>query len=161
MTNRSRRWVALVAAGGLAWAPAAANAAAPSIPPIHEPFTTLPCTGTPAQRTTLQLVGCAERQILSGDKRIDTLNRTILGSLSNTTAKRRFVAAHKAWLTYRRAYCASRSDVVQGGTLAPLVAANCAVDLNAQHLTDLRAFRASVADPSNNGGYLRSREASP
>jgi uncharacterized protein YecT (DUF1311 family) len=147
MTNRPRRWVALVVAGGLACAPAAASAATPSIPPIHEPFSVLPCTGKPSQRTTMELVACAERQILASDKRIDTLNRAILGHLPDNAAKRRFAAAQKAWLAYRRAYCASRSDVVEGGTLAPLVAANCAVDLNTQHIKDLQAFGAALSGP--------------
>lgn len=34
---------------------------------IHEPFTPLPCVGAPGHRTTLQLEGCAEKQILRSD----------------------------------------------------------------------------------------------
>jgi alpha-tubulin suppressor-like RCC1 family protein/uncharacterized protein YecT (DUF1311 family) len=111
-----------------------------TIPPIREPFTPLPCTGKPAQRTTTEQEGCAEQQILKSDKRIDALDRAILGDLASAAAKRRFIAAHKAWLAYRRAYCTSRSDVAPGGTQAPVVAATCAVALNAQHIKDLRVF---------------------
>jgi alpha-tubulin suppressor-like RCC1 family protein/uncharacterized protein YecT (DUF1311 family) len=131
-----------VAAAALAVAlalPARAAAALP-IAPIHEPFTPLPCAGKPAQRTTTEQEGCAEQQILKSDKRIDALDRRILGDLGSTAAKHRFIAAHKAWLAYRRAYCASRSDVAPGGTDAPVVAATCAVALNAQHIKDLRVF---------------------
>jgi uncharacterized protein YecT (DUF1311 family) len=140
MTNRPRTWIALVVAAGLASAPAATSAATLSIPPIHEPFTVLPCTGKPSQRTTVQLEGCAEHQILKGDKRIDTLNREVLNNLGSKAAKRRFIAAHKAWLSYRRAYCTSRADVTPGGTEAPVEAATCAVSLNTQHVKDLTAF---------------------
>jgi uncharacterized protein YecT (DUF1311 family) len=119
--------------------PAGAGAAL-TIPPIHEPFTPLPCTGKPAQRTTTEQEGCAEQQILKSDKRIDALDGTILGDLGSAAAKRRFIAAHTAWLAYRRAYCTSRSDVAAGGTEAPVVAATCAVALNAQHIKDLRVF---------------------
>jgi alpha-tubulin suppressor-like RCC1 family protein/uncharacterized protein YecT (DUF1311 family) len=131
-----------VAAAALAVAlalPAGAGAAL-TIPPIHEPFTPLPCTGKPAQRTTTEQEGCAEQQILKSDKRIDALDRAILGDLGSAAAKRRFIAAHTAWLAYRRAYCTSRSDVAPGGTEAPVEAATCAVALNAQHIKDLRAF---------------------
>jgi uncharacterized protein YecT (DUF1311 family) len=114
--------------------------AALTIPPIHEPFTPLPCTGKPAQRTTVEQEGCAEQQILKSDKRIDALDGVIVGDLGSAAAKRRFIAAHKAWLAYRRAYCTSRSDVTPGGTEAPVLAATCAVALNAQHIKDLRAF---------------------
>jgi alpha-tubulin suppressor-like RCC1 family protein/uncharacterized protein YecT (DUF1311 family) len=131
-----------VAAAALAVALAlpAGAAAALTIPPIHEPFTPLPCTGKPAQRTTTEQEGCAEQQILKSDKRIDALDRAILGDLGSAAAKRRFIAAHTAWLAYRRAYCTSRSDVAPGGTEAPVVAATCAVALNAEHIKDLRAF---------------------
>ena len=59
------------AALAVALALPATAAAALAVPPIHEPFTPLPCTGKPAQRTTTQQEGCAEQQILKSDKRID------------------------------------------------------------------------------------------
>ncbi len=131
-----------VAAASLAVALAlpAGTAAALTIPPIREPFTPLPCRGKPTKSTTTEREGCAEQQILKSDKRIDALDRAILGDLGSAAAERRFIAAHEAWLAYRRAYCTSRSDVASGGTEAPVVAATCAVALNAQHIKDLRAF---------------------
>jgi uncharacterized protein YecT (DUF1311 family) len=136
-----------VAAASLAVALAlpAGTAAALTIPPIREPFTPLPCTGKPAKRTTTEREGCAEQQILKSDKRIDALDRAILGDLGSAAAERRFIAAHEAWLAYRRAYCTSRSDVASGGTEAPVVAATCAVALNAQHIKDLRAFAGQLS----------------
>jgi uncharacterized protein YecT (DUF1311 family) len=131
---------AAAVAVALALPAGAAAAAALTIPPIHEPFTPLPCTGKPALRTTTEQEGCAEQQILKSDKRIDVLDRVILGDLGSAAAKRRFIAAHKAWLAYRRAYCSSRSDVAPGGTEAPVVAATCAVAVNVQRIKDLHAF---------------------
>jgi uncharacterized protein YecT (DUF1311 family) len=118
----------------------AAAAATVTIAPVHEPFTALPCKGKPSQRTTVEQEGCAEHQILTGDRRIDALNRAILRNLATSVAQRRFSTAHKAWLTYRRAYCTSRADIAPGGTQAPVLAATCEVVLNAQHIKDLRAF---------------------
>ncbi len=127
----------------VAWAPASAapaHTAKLSPPVIHESFTPLPCSGTPGHRSTLQMEGCAEQQILASDKRIDALNQEIFGKLFDAAARRRFVAGHNAWFAYRRAYCLSASDVFEGGTEAAVVDADCTASVNSQHATDLKAF---------------------
>jgi uncharacterized protein YecT (DUF1311 family) len=127
----------------VAWAPASAapaHTAKLSPPVIHESFTPLPCSGTPGRRTTLQMEGCAEQQILASDKRIDALNQEIFGKLFDAAARRRFIAGHNAWFAYRRAYCVSASDVFEGGTEAAVVDADCTASVNSQHVTDLKAF---------------------
>jgi uncharacterized protein YecT (DUF1311 family) len=111
------------------------------VPPvIHEPFTALPCTGSPANRTTLQMEGCAEQQILTGDLKIDALNKSIFGKLTGATAKRQFIAGHNAWLAYRRTYCQSVSDVFEGGSEQPVLFAQCEASVNSEHIHDLRSF---------------------
>jgi uncharacterized protein YecT (DUF1311 family) len=109
-------------------------------PTIRETFTLLPCSGAPAKRTTLELEGCAEHQIIKRDRGIDALNRTIFTRLGDDGARRRFIAGHDAWLAYRHAYCLSRSDTAEGGTLAGVIDADCTAQISAQHLVDLRAF---------------------
>lgn len=127
----------------VAWAPASAapaHTAKLSPPVIHESFTPLPCSGTPGHRSTLQMEGCAEQQILASDKRIDALNQEIFGKLFDAAARRRFIVGHNAWFAYRRAYCLSASDVFEGGTEAAVVDADCTASVNASHVTDLKAF---------------------
>jgi uncharacterized protein YecT (DUF1311 family) len=129
----------------VASAPATATsprAAKLSPPVIHESFTPLPCTGAPADRTTLQMEGCAEQQILASDKQIDSLNRSLFGKLFDNAARRRFIAGHNAWLAYRHAYCLSESDVFEGGTEAGVVFADCVAGVNSQHVKDLKRFLA-------------------
>jgi len=133
----------LVATSALADAADPGGSARPAklvAPVIHESFTPLPCTGVPGHRTTLQMEGCAEQQILSSDKRIDGLDQAIFGKLFDTAAKRRFIAGHNAWLAYRHAYCISASDVFEGGTEAGVVDADCTASVNSQHVTNLKAF---------------------
>ncbi|MBV8216881.1 MAG: DUF1311 domain-containing protein [Solirubrobacterales bacterium] len=132
--------VLLVASASAAGAPAHAAKLAP--PVIHESFTPLPCTGAPAQRTTLQMEGCAEQQILASDKQIDSLNRSIFDKLFDTPARRRFIAGHNAWLAYRHAYCLSASDVFEGGTEAGVVFGDCVAGVNSVHVKDLKRFLA-------------------
>jgi uncharacterized protein YecT (DUF1311 family) len=133
------------AAALVAWAPASAapaHTAKLSPPVIHESFTPLPCSGAPGHRSTLQMQGCAEEQILASDKRIDSLNQEIFGKLFDAAARRRFIAGHNAWFAYRRAYCLSASDVFEGGTEAAVVDADCTASVNSQHVMNLKGFLA-------------------
>ena len=132
-------------------APAGASGphvAKPGAPVIHEPFTPMPCTGSPGSRTTVQEEACTEQQILRSDKRINALNRKIFTALHTNSARRDLIAGHKAWLAYRRSYCLSVSDVFQGGTLAGVVDADCTATVNAQHVSNLKTF---LKDLTSNG----------
>ncbi len=111
-----------------------------SPPVIREVFTPLPCAGTPTTRTTVQQEGCAERDVLRTDKLIDAVSTSVFQRLHDDPARRRFLAAARAWLTYRNADCASRSDVFEGGSQAPVIAAQCDAARNKSRLADLRAF---------------------
>jgi uncharacterized protein YecT (DUF1311 family) len=127
----------------LAPAPAAGSggrSAALSPPAIHETFTLLPCPAAATQGSTLDQEGCVEHQIVTGDRQVDALNRTIFTELGDNAARRRFTTGHAAWLVYRHAYCLSRSDTAEGGTLAGLIDARCSARISAQHITDLRDF---------------------
>lgn len=103
---------------------------------IKESFTPLRCTHA---GTTLSEEGCAEQAILASDRRIDKLNAAIFQKL-DPVGRKDFVAGHDAWFAYRKAYCASESDAYRGGTEAAVVAARCAVNLNAAHVKDLKGF---------------------
>jgi uncharacterized protein YecT (DUF1311 family) len=107
---------------------------------IRESFTVLPCTGKPADRTTLQLEGCGERQVLGSDTAIDRLNAKIFARLPSAAARRDFITGHSAWLSYRRNYCLSESDAFQGGTLAGVVDVDCWAAINSAHVKELEGF---------------------
>jgi uncharacterized protein YecT (DUF1311 family) len=123
-------------------------AAKPSPPVIHETFTPLPCPTTKAEaETTLGMEGCSEQAILRTDAKIDAVAKRIFVRLGSTRARRRFVTAQKAWLTYRNADCASASDVYEGGTLAGVVAADCSAQRTTRHLFEIRAFEQLLKHP--------------
>jgi uncharacterized protein YecT (DUF1311 family) len=132
--------VAIFAAAIVGAAFAAGGAGALSPPVMHEPFPAASCTGSPNNRTTVQLDMCAEASILASDKKIDTLNAQIFGKLFDNASRRDFVAGHNAWLAYRRVFCQSESDVFKGGTLATVEYGNCVADTNTQHVKDLHGF---------------------
>lgn len=116
-----------------------------SSPVIHESFTVLPCSGAAGHRSTLEQTGCAEHRILQTDTKIDMLNESIFTKVEDDRARLRFIAAHKAWLSYRHAYCLSRSDVFQGGTEAGVIDAECDVALNTRHIKDLTEFDSDLS----------------
>jgi uncharacterized protein YecT (DUF1311 family) len=124
-------------------APATATGGHPTKPrpaAIRETFTVLPCSHTATPSTTIGQEGCVEHQIVRRDRQIDALNRTIATKLDTDAARRRFITAHNAWLAFRYAYCLSRSDTAQGGTLAGLIDAQCTAAISARHLVDLHDF---------------------
>jgi uncharacterized protein YecT (DUF1311 family) len=133
--------IAATQAGGAA--PAHAAKLSPVL--IHETFTPLPCSGKPGHRTTLQQEGCAEQQILKTDAQINTESKAIFPLLGGDAARRRFNAAQRAWIGYRRADCLSMSEVFAGGSQAPVVAALCDASRNVRRVKDLRAFHAALS----------------
>ena len=132
-----------LAAAVLAVAAGAATAATLKAPTIKESFTPLTCTH---DGTTLGDEGCAEQKIVKSDKQIDALNAQIFAKLSTSSAKKDFISAHRAWFKYREAYCLSESDVFQGGTEAGILDANCAVDVNTDHVKKLKGFLADLKE---------------
>jgi uncharacterized protein YecT (DUF1311 family) len=120
--------------------PSSARAAAASVPPIREPFTPLPCSGAPGHRDTLQLEGCAEQLILHSDAQIDRLAQSIFTLLADSASQRDFIAAERAWLSYRKADCLSRADQFRGGTLAGVVDAQCSATRSAERVGQLHGF---------------------
>jgi len=108
---------------------------------IKELFTPLPCPSSPAaRRTTIGLEGCAERLILRTDTEINARTRAIFRLLRDMTAKKRFLAAERAWLAYRKLSCTSVADVYRGGSAEPVAFADCLVDRNKEHLKELASF---------------------
>ena len=113
-----------------------------STPPVvRENFTPLACD----TNTTIGLEGCAEHRIAHEDRLINRLRSRVFQSLFDNAARRRFILAENDWFTYRQAACRSESDSNEGGSLAPVDFANCAVRLDQQHITELRAQDASLA----------------
>jgi uncharacterized protein YecT (DUF1311 family) len=60
--------------------------------------------------------------------------------LRDTTEKRRFLAAEKAWLAYRKASCTSAADIYRGGSAQPVAFATCVGDRHLTHLRELASF---------------------
>jgi uncharacterized protein YecT (DUF1311 family) len=126
-------------------APLVAVAALALSPPvIHETFTPLRCPADP--QAQLELEGCAEKAILTSDRRIDALNAQIFTRLA-ARDRATFVAGERAWLRYRHASCLTAASKYAGGTLASLVDANCVAARNRTHLHEQASLLHDLKTP--------------
>jgi uncharacterized protein YecT (DUF1311 family) len=117
-------------------APAMAGATSTqSAPTIHERFTLLACPSKP--RTTLQLEGCAEHKTVALDKTIDGLNAQIYGKLSKP-GRASLITTNTDWVLYRNAACTTEASIYSGGSIQPVAYANCLVNFDSSHITELR-----------------------
>jgi uncharacterized protein YecT (DUF1311 family) len=128
-----------VVLAALAVIPATATAAGQLKPPVvKEKFTPLPCKGTPSHRTTIEMLGCAERQILASDKTINRLNQRVFETLTTNRAKARFISSNTSWVSFRGSWCATAGARFAGGTEQPVLVATCTASLNTEHVNDLQ-----------------------
>jgi uncharacterized protein YecT (DUF1311 family) len=108
-------------------------------PVITEVFTRLPCPKNP--QTTLALEGCAERAILSTDRKINAQTKVIFLLLKSRRTRVTFGQGEQAWLEYRGSTCTAEASFYSGGTAQPVAHANCVVSRNRTHLADLATLR--------------------
>ena len=119
---------------------AAANK--PSALVIHEKFTLLACPSKP--RTTVQVEGCAEHRVVAIDRTIDGLNAKVFAILGSS-GRASFVTANTAWVQYRDAVCAGESSIYHGGSVQPVVYADCLVAIDKSHVSELKKVMVTVS----------------
>ena len=144
---RAPATIALVLVAACVVAAPSMSKSRPTPPVIKETFALQPCPGKGKERTTSDLIGCAQREILRTDALINAQAKVVFGLLHTDAARTRFVQAEKAWLAFRKASCLSESDVHEGGSLSAVDFLNCAGTRNVQHLADLRAFAKALRNP--------------
>jgi uncharacterized protein YecT (DUF1311 family) len=110
-------------------------------PAITERFKpVLPCDPS----TTVGQEGCEERRVLTADKQLNADARVVFRLLSTDGARRDFVAAQSAWISYRAADCRSQSDAYEGGSEQPVAYASCLVADDSSRRQDLKGLFATL-----------------
>jgi uncharacterized protein YecT (DUF1311 family) len=110
-------------------------------PVIRESINPLPCpSNRAAKATTLGARACLNKIVLRTDAAINARTKAIFHLLRDRTGKKRFLAAERAWLSYRTASCGSVADVYRGGSARPIAFADCVVRRNRVHFKDLTSF---------------------
>jgi uncharacterized protein YecT (DUF1311 family) len=137
----SRRALRLAAAGAIVVVSSllggAALAATKLRPPvITEHFTRLACD----ENTTIGMEGCAERQLLGLDRRVNEEVALVFSELPTKAQKLDFIAAETSWFSYRAKDCQSFAAVYTNGTFAPVEYAQCEAQDDRSRSTDLKAL---------------------
>jgi uncharacterized protein YecT (DUF1311 family) len=131
------RRIGLLVALVLVWSPvAAARTVPPRLPEKAEPnsVASFPCPRSPV--STIDIEACEGHALLKLDH-VFNERASVLWSLLDSQGRRGFVAAHAAWLSYRKHECNVRSREAVGGTAAGVIFGQCEVDLTHAHVAEL------------------------
>jgi uncharacterized protein YecT (DUF1311 family) len=90
--------------------------------------------------TTAGQEGCGEHKVLAADAQLDADLKVIFDLLTGDAARRDFVTAQTAWLTFRNADCKSQSDAYQGGTEQPVAYIYCLAADDSTRRQELKGF---------------------
>jgi uncharacterized protein YecT (DUF1311 family) len=104
---------------------------------IRASFTPGFCSPSPRER---DVVACVQQQVVLKDGQINYWARKVFDRIGGEAKRRRFVAAERAWLAYRTTSCRSAADKFEGGSAAPLMAADCMRRLDDDHIDELLAL---------------------
>lgn len=127
-----------------------ADATAPTMPrppTSAEPHsaTRFPCPKHPG--TTIDFESCSGRRVLALNARVNRVISIVWRRLGSAIGRRYFANSERAWQSYVRNECTSRSRAwpdrrsphqYVGGTLAPVLYGQCLEELTASRLRELK-----------------------
>ncbi len=91
--------------------------------------------------TQVELNGCAGKALEAADAALNEAYQAILKRLGDDAEKRKLlVGAEKAWLSFRDAECAFSSSSSVGGSIHPMIFAECLTTVTEKRLADLTAY---------------------
>lgn len=97
-----------------------------------------PCENAQDQVTLNQ---CANEEFAAADKKLNASYREIQKRLADDPdTKKLLVAAQRAWMKFRDAECAFSSSSSGGGSIQPMLIANCQAQLTSERSKQLDAY---------------------
>ena len=109
----------------------------PTVTRVRELLTVFACPGKP--RTTLEIEGCAQREVRHSGRAAEARRRAVFRLLS-PVARRSFAAGERAWLVYRDNVCNAEASEYDGGSHEPTAYYLCVADQNRRHANELAAL---------------------
>ena len=98
-----------------------------------------PCLQGPGSDSTQSMVECLDGETRVWDGLLNSDYRALLGALPKPAADS-VRAAQRAWIAARDADCKVPYDLYEGGTIARIDSASCALDHTASRVLQLRAW---------------------
>jgi uncharacterized protein YecT (DUF1311 family) len=100
-------------------------------------------TDCSAPATQLDLNQCAAQALAGLDAELDAAYAEAAARLDDDSPARKLIAdSQDAWLTYRDADCAFVAMPTEGGSIQPMVVANCRADRTRARLATVRSWLA-------------------
>jgi uncharacterized protein YecT (DUF1311 family) len=91
--------------------------------------------------TQMQMNACASQNYQNADVRLNALYRQITGRLKDDSdATKALVAAQRAWIAFRDAECAFVGSKTAGGSVSPVIVAQCKAGLTELRVKDFEYF---------------------
>lgn len=95
----------------------------------------------PTTQTTMSI--CAGKAFQRADRKLNDLYKTIRGRLKDdANASKLLVAAQRDWIAFRDAECAFASSGTTGGSIHPMIYANCEERLTKARIADFKTYLA-------------------
>jgi uncharacterized protein YecT (DUF1311 family) len=96
------------------------------------------CSGAVTQ---MDMNACAAAEFQAADARLNATYQEVAGRLrGQEDPVRRLAAAERAWVRFRDAECEFETNQVSGGSIAPMVLAECRTELTRRREGELRGF---------------------
>src|SRR5262249_28129077 len=92
-------------------------------------------------KTQFEMNACAYEAFQKSDAELNALYQQVLKRLKNDThARKRFVAAQRAWIAFRDAECTFVASPSTGGSVYPMVLSFCRDRLTNARVNDLKSY---------------------
>jgi uncharacterized protein YecT (DUF1311 family) len=89
----------------------------------------------------MQMNECAETAFKNADDELNSVYGNIVRRLkTDEVAKKLLVAAQKAWLRFRDAECVFISSASSGGSIYPVIVANCRTNITQERVNGLKRY---------------------
>jgi uncharacterized protein YecT (DUF1311 family) len=100
-------------------------------------------------QTQTDMNACAAREYQKHDAAMNQLYQQLLGKLKDPQQKALLVEAERAWVAYRDKQCAFQTSGTVGGSIHPMIEANCLDEKTNVHTAELsRQLNCQDGDPS-------------
>ena len=89
----------------------------------------------------MQMNECAETAFKNADDELNSVYGDVVRRLkADEVAKKLLVATQKAWLRFRDAECAFISSASSGGSIYPMIVANCRASITQERVNGLKRY---------------------
>jgi uncharacterized protein YecT (DUF1311 family) len=96
-------------------------------------------------QTQSEMNACAGIAYQNADRRLNQVYQQLLPKLS-TSRRQQLVTAQQAWIRFRDTSCTFERSQFEGGTMAPMVQANCLARVTQQRTKELERYLQEISN---------------